>query len=291
MKINLAFTNFWDSFYIHDFWFYKILQELKIEINIVSIDQADIICASLFGDKLYLLNILHSTNKPILLFSLENLYHPNHRWVLKELKYFHTIFGLNYLTIHNSYRIPYYIYNYYNNINIQHFNNYIEKSKNLSLVSSNPHPLRLSIFKKFKEKNIHVDCPGAVCQNMKPFGSSQNLKLNFLQDYIFNICPENSYATGYTTEKIFDALNAGCIPIYWGNLQLDKNILNLNKILVINKNLSNIDHIINRCIYLLNHKDMLKKILHMKPYNSCYHATTDSAMSKLKSYIIDKFIK
>ncbi len=38
-----------------------------------------------------------------------------------------------------------------------------------------------------------------------------------LQNYKFNICYENAKdITGYITEKIFDALFAGCIPIYWG---------------------------------------------------------------------------
>ena len=39
----------------------------------------------------------------------------------------------------------------------------------------------------------------------------------YLRDYIFNICPENSNADGYCTEKIFDAIAAGCIPVYWGS--------------------------------------------------------------------------
>ena len=34
----------------------------------------------------------------------------------------------------------------------------------------------------------------------------------------FNICPENMDAIDYSTEKIFDALISGCIPIYAGCL-------------------------------------------------------------------------
>ncbi|PIK14710.1 glycosyltransferase family 10 [Halobacteriovorax sp. JY17] len=42
-------------------------------------------------------------------------------------------------------------------------------------------------------------------------------KFETLRRYQFNICYENGYdITGYITEKIFDALFAGCIPIYWG---------------------------------------------------------------------------
>lgn len=39
----------------------------------------------------------------------------------------------------------------------------------------------------------------------------------FLQQCIFNICPENSNTTGYVTEKLFQAMAAGCIPVYWGS--------------------------------------------------------------------------
>lgn len=42
-------------------------------------------------------------------------------------------------------------------------------------------------------------------------------KLDVLSKYRFQICYENSYAIpGYISEKIFDAFFAGCVPIYWG---------------------------------------------------------------------------
>ena len=42
-------------------------------------------------------------------------------------------------------------------------------------------------------------------------------KRTFLQNFLFNICPENMDAPGYVTEKLFDACAAGCIPIYAGS--------------------------------------------------------------------------
>lgn len=44
----------------------------------------------------------------------------------------------------------------------------------------------------------------------------QEAKLELISKFQFNICPENSDSPGYTTEKLFEALWAGCIPIYWG---------------------------------------------------------------------------
>ena len=42
-------------------------------------------------------------------------------------------------------------------------------------------------------------------------------KLKFLNNYKFNLCFENSSYPGYTTEKLYEALCAKTIPIYWGS--------------------------------------------------------------------------
>ncbi len=42
-------------------------------------------------------------------------------------------------------------------------------------------------------------------------------KIAYLRQFKFNLCPENSNNKGYVTEKIFEAVKAGCVPIYWGN--------------------------------------------------------------------------
>jgi len=41
-------------------------------------------------------------------------------------------------------------------------------------------------------------------------------KLETLRRYRFSLCYENSRWRGYATEKLFDSLHAGAIPIYWG---------------------------------------------------------------------------
>lgn len=42
-------------------------------------------------------------------------------------------------------------------------------------------------------------------------------KIAYLRQFKFNLCPENSNNRGYVTEKAFEAIKAGCVPIYWGN--------------------------------------------------------------------------
>jgi Glycosyltransferase family 10 (fucosyltransferase) C-term len=66
--------------------------------------------------------------------------------------------------------------------------------------------LRLSRYKP-------VDGLGAV---LNTTGSKVADKLKAMRDYRFAIAFENDLAHGYVTEKLFEALAAGCIPIYWG---------------------------------------------------------------------------
>jgi len=47
-------------------------------------------------------------------------------------------------------------------------------------------------------------------------GKSCQDKIECISNYKYNICPENSVTEGYTTEKVFESLQAGCIPIYTG---------------------------------------------------------------------------
>ena len=42
-------------------------------------------------------------------------------------------------------------------------------------------------------------------------------KIAYLRQFRFNLCPENTNNLGYVTEKVFQAIQAGCIPVYWGN--------------------------------------------------------------------------
>lgn len=63
-----------------------------------------------------------------------------------------------------------------------------------------------------------IDCPSQVLHNDDTLVTHYNdNKLEYLRNYVFNICPENSNSYGYVTEKVFEAVCAGCIPIYWGS--------------------------------------------------------------------------
>lgn len=63
-----------------------------------------------------------------------------------------------------------------------------------------------------------VSCAGAYLNNTDALKTQFNdNKLLYLKQFRYNICPENSNHRYYTTEKIFESIRAGCIPIYWGS--------------------------------------------------------------------------
>lgn len=88
------------------------------------------------------------------------------------------------------------------------------------------------------KKIDNVDCAGNFMKNTDDLVNKfSDNKIAFLKNYKFNICPENSDTIGYTTEKIFDAIMAGCIPVYWSDKNLhDFGILNRNAILFYDEN-------------------------------------------------------
>ena len=78
----------------------------------------------------------------------------------------------------------------------------------------------------------HVDSAGKYLHNddslVTEFADNKQV---YLKSYLLNICPENTAAYGYTTEKIFEAISCGCIPIYWGAELADKAVINVDAII------------------------------------------------------------
>jgi len=212
------------------------------------------------------------------LYSFENLYHPNYDYIIPYLTDFDLIIGINDIDLNNYIRIPAYLM-----YGINNYSQFTKKNKNICMVSKNPHNLRIDLVNKLKDRNVIVDCGGSLLNNI---GYNVESKYNFLLDYYFNICPENSYAKGYCTEKIYQALQANCIPVYWGDLSCDNDIINTQKILHINKDLSNIDLIIDQCVYLLNNKNELHSILNKVSFDIYKLQNQNiSTINKIKKFL------
>lgn len=64
-----------------------------------------------------------------------------------------------------------------------------------------------------------ISCPSDVQHNDDSLKTRFNdNKQAYLRQFYFNICPENTNNMGYVTEKAFEAISAGCIPVYWGSM-------------------------------------------------------------------------
>lgn len=66
-------------------------------------------------------------------------------------------------------------------------------------------------------------------------GGGELAKVEFYKQYKYVIAYENASAPGYTTEKLFHAKVAGCVPIYWGDPFVDRDFdangfLNANRV-------------------------------------------------------------
>ena len=63
-----------------------------------------------------------------------------------------------------------------------------------------------------------VKCAGKIFHNDDTMVTEfADDKVKYLEQFMFNICPENVSAPGYTTEKVFQSFDSGCIPIYYGS--------------------------------------------------------------------------
>ncbi len=79
------------------------------------------------------------------------------------------------------------------------------------LISSHQREPRATLLESVK-RVMDVECYGSAFPETK---GKKFLKLDVCRDKMFALCPENSMAPGYYTEKIPDAFAAGCIPITW----------------------------------------------------------------------------
>lgn len=96
-------------------------------------------------------------------------------------------------------------------------NLFAKKNKNLfcSFVYSQNNYIRETIFQNVNSK-YKVDRFGRL-DGFKNIGYTELDKLNVISNYKFNLAIENTLKKGYVTEKLLQALFAGCIPIYYGS--------------------------------------------------------------------------
>ncbi|UOR38457.1 glycosyltransferase family 10 [Helicobacter pylori] len=91
-------------------------------------------------------------------------------------------------------------------------------------------------------------------------------KNEFLSQYKFNLCFENSQGYGYVTEKILDAYFSHTIPIYWGSPSVAKDFNPKSFVNV--HDFNNFDEAIDYIRYLHTHQNAYLDMLYENPLNT-----------------------
>jgi Glycosyltransferase family 10 (fucosyltransferase) C-term/Alpha-(1,3)-fucosyltransferase FucT N-terminal domain len=102
---------------------------------------------------------------------------------------------------------------------------FLERKKEAIFLSSHFREPRKTVFETVKNVMPITGVGPYFNKNIKSHHKSGFLKKVLLQEFGFNLCPENSMHPGYYTEKIPEAFFAGCLPIGWAdeNIKVDFN--------------------------------------------------------------------
>jgi hypothetical protein len=100
------------------------------------------------------------------------------------------------------------------------------KTRFCAFLYGNPFRYREAFFRALSRYKP-VDAPGRAMNNMPgidpvPGQIDWKAKINFLRAYKFVIAFENGSSPGYNTEKLTHAIEADCVPIYWGDPQIGR---------------------------------------------------------------------
>ncbi|AHN39316.1 fucosyltransferase [Helicobacter pylori oki154] len=132
-----------------------------------------------------------------------------------------------------------------------------------SFVASNANaPIRNAFYDALN--SIESVAGGGAVKNT--LGYKVKNKNEFLSQYKFNLCFENSQGYGYVTEKILDAYFSHTIPIYWGSPSVAKDFNPKSFVNV--HDFKNFDEAIDYIRYLHAHKNAYLDMLYENPLNT-----------------------
>ncbi|WQV85407.1 fucosyltransferase [Helicobacter pylori] len=132
-----------------------------------------------------------------------------------------------------------------------------------SFVASNANaPIRNAFYEALN--SIEPVASGGSVKNT--LGYKVKNKNEFLSQYKFNLCFENSQGYGYVTEKILDAYFSHTIPIYWGSPSVAKDFNPKSFVNV--HDFNNFDEAIDYIRYLHTHQNAYLDMLYENPLNT-----------------------
>lgn len=145
-------------------------------------------------------------------------------------------------------------------------NDILDKEFFCCVVASNPVENRIIAYNELS--NIEqVDGYGNIFNNYIP-----NKKLDVLKHYKFNICFENTIQEGYVTEKIYEALIGGTIPIYYGD-SMSKEDFN-PKAFIDYTTMGSMEELVNEVKKVYSSRDLMVEYL-SQPITNTLHSLDD----------------
>ena len=255
--ITLSYVNFWKQSF-DTMYFTRFIEENIGHVKQVSLeDNPDILIASCLGNINNVINIKNVKAKCKILFYGENLnLHPpyNNDKLLYDI--FDLIVGFKYTDLSKKQiRFPLWLmyYNYYkydekDNIltNLQSkYNENIKKEKSIfsCIIARHDRGGQRTIICDEISKYGELMAPSNYRKNTTMPGDD---KIKYLTKVKYSVCPENSVFEGYFTEKLFQALEGGTVPLYWGIDLPEPGIINKNKY----------------CFCDINNREDMKKSIH-----------------------------
>ena len=205
-KIYVKYMDFWPAFELKKFDVHKILIE---KYDVVLSETPDYVIFGEFGGENY--GIEEKFDCVKLFLTIENRgpnfentdYAIGIHYIDKGDRYFRKPTETHQLSA---------IHSVYNVTQVKGID--IEKKKFCAWVVSNGSGYARNLFYDKLSQYKTVDSGGGFKNNV---GGPVHNKLEFLSNYKFSICFENSKTQGYISEKLSDAFEAGTIPIYYGD--------------------------------------------------------------------------
>ena len=183
-----------------------------------------------------------------------------------------TLFNINIIpgihSTNNIITIPHMVMHFYvNNLNLNNLTirrSLSENKKEFCLFSvSNPNSEKRIDFFKELSKYKKVNSCGKVLNNTGyncPGNHDSDEYRNYISQYKFMICFENSSLKNYLTEKLANAYVSGTIPIYWGCPNIT-DYIDLSSIIYLRPDYTQdeLQTVINEIIALDNSPELYKK--------------------------------
>lgn len=244
----------------HKDWLHTFVQKLTGQQVVASWYKPSLVVSSVFGSYWLLKILLFLSKVPSVFFSEENLA------TLKKYREYKTYLdgqpslamGFDYRSDENYRRFPLWLLYIFSPefavkatvVDIQQRLDLIEKqsfcskTKFAAMVASHDgYASKKKVFgclenvsRSFITQQVttidFVHCPGKLLHNDDSLkGHYNDDKKSYLKQFLFNVCAENASVKGYVTEKLFEAIEAGTIPIYWGAMNPEPSVLNQQRII------------------------------------------------------------